>query len=148
MGDHVFINVSSMKNVMRFGKKGKLSPKYVGPFEVLEKVSTLAYRVASPPKLGKFHNMFHVSSLRKYVYDASHVVEIEPIQLNENLAYEEYHIRIVDVMDKILRRAIVKLVKVQWNNHEEREATWELKSELKEKYPNLFYNQGMSSLKN
>ena len=101
-----------MKNVMRFGKKGKLSPRYVGPFEVLDKVGALAYRVALPPKLGKIHNVFHVSSLRKYVYDASHVVEIEPIQLNDNLAYEEYPIRIVDATDKVLCRVIVKLVKV------------------------------------
>ena len=91
--------------------------------------------------------MFHVSSLRKYVYDASHVVEIEPVHLNENLAYEEYPIRIVDNMDKVLRGAIVKLVKVQWSNHEEQEATWELESELKEKYLNLFYNQGISKFK-
>ena len=123
MGDHVFLKVSPMKNVMRFWKKGKLSPRYVGPFEVLEKVGALTYRVALPPKLGKIHNVFHVSSLRKYVYDASHVVEIQPIQSNENLAYEEYPIRIVDTMDKVLRRAIFKLVKVQWSNHEEREAT-------------------------
>ena len=135
-----------MKNVMRFGKKGKLSLRHMGPFEVLEKVGALAYKVTLPPKLGKIHNVFHVSLLRKYVYDVSHVVQIEPIQLNKNLAYEEYLIQIVDTMDQILRRAIVKLVKVQWSNHEEREATWELESELKEKYPNLFYNQGMSSL--
>ena len=79
MGDHVFLKMSPMKNVMRFRKKGKLNPKYVGPFEVLERVGALAYRVALPPKLGKIHNVFHVSSLRKYVYDASHVVEIESI---------------------------------------------------------------------
>ena len=113
MGDHVFLKVSLMKNVMRFGKKGKLSPRYVGSFEVLEKVGALAYGVALPQKLGKIHNVFHVSSLRKYVYDASHVVEIELIQLSENLAYEEYPIQIVDTMDKVLFRAIVKLVKVQ-----------------------------------
>ena len=101
-----------MKNLMRFGKKGKLNPKYVGPFEVLDKVGALAYRVTLPPKLEKIHNVFHVSSLRKYVYDASHVVEIEPIHLDENLAYDEYPIRIVDTMDKVLHRAIVKLVKV------------------------------------
>ena len=113
---------------------------------MLEKVGTLAYKVALLPKLGKIHNVFHVSALRKYVYDASHVVEIDPIQLNENLAYEEYPIRIVDTMDKILDRVIVKPVKVQWSNHKEREATWELESKLNEKYSNLFYNQGMSSL--
>ena len=87
VGDHVFLKMSLMKNVMRFRKKGKLSPKYVGPFEVLEKVGALPYRVTLPPKLGKIHNVFHVSSLRKYIYDASHVVEIERIQLNDNLAY-------------------------------------------------------------
>ena len=85
-----------------FGKKRKLSPGYVGPFEVVEKVGSLAYRVALPQNLEKIHNVFHVSSLRKYVYDASHVVEIEPIQLDENFAYEEYSIRIVDTMDKVL----------------------------------------------
>ena len=78
---------------------------------MLENVRVLAYRVTLPLKLGKIHNVFHVSSLRKYVYDASHVVEIEPIQLNENLAYKEYPIQIVDTMDKVLRIAIVKLVK-------------------------------------
>ena len=113
---------------------------------MLEKVGALAYRVALSPKLEKIHNVFHVSSLMKYVYDASYMVEIEPIQLNENLAYEEYPIRIVDTMDKVLRIEIGKLVKVEWSNHEEREATWELESKLKEKHPNLFYNLGMSSL--
>ena len=81
-----------------------------------------------PLKFEKIHNVFHVSSLRKYVYDASHVVEIEPIQLDENLSYEEYPIWIVDTMEKILRRAIVKLVKVQQSNNKEREATWSWKA--------------------
>ena len=110
-----------MKNVMRFGNKGRLNPRHVRPFEVLENIGALAYRVTLPPKLGKIHNVFHVSLLRKYVYDASHVVQIKP--LIENLAYKEYPIRIVDTMDKILGRVIVKLVNVQWSNHEEREVT-------------------------
>ena len=76
-----------------------------------------------PQSWEKIHNVFHVSSLRKYVYDTSHVVEIEPIQLDENLAYEEYPIQIVNTMVKVFRKASVKLVKVQWSNHEEREAT-------------------------
>ena len=86
---------------------------------MLEKVGALAYRAALPSKLEKFHNVFHVSSLRKYGYNASHVVEIEPIRLDENLAYEDYPIRIVDTIDNVFGRAIVKLVKVQWSNHEE-----------------------------
>nr|CAN74305.1 hypothetical protein VITISV_035483 [Vitis vinifera] len=80
VGDHVFLKVSPMKSVMRFGRKGKLSPRFVGPFEILERVGTLAYKVALPPSLSKVHNVFHVSTLRKYIYDPSHVVELEPIQ--------------------------------------------------------------------
>ena len=79
---------------------------------MLEKVGALAYKVALPQRLGKIHDVFHVSSLRKYVYNSSHVLEIEPIQVDKNLTYEEYPIRNFDSMEKVLRRAIVKLVKV------------------------------------
>ncbi|RVX04228.1 Transposon Ty3-G Gag-Pol polyprotein [Vitis vinifera] len=100
VGDHVFLKVLPMKSIMRFGRKGKLSPRFVGPFEVLERVGTLAYKVALPPSLSKIHNVFHVSTLRKYIYDRSHVVELEPIQISEDLTYEEVPVQIVDVMDK------------------------------------------------
>ncbi|RVW97780.1 Transposon Ty3-I Gag-Pol polyprotein [Vitis vinifera] len=101
VGDHVFLKVSPMKSVMRFGRKGKLSPLF-------------------------------------YIYDPSHVVELEPIQIFEDLTYEEVPVQIVDVMDKVLRHAVVKLVKVQWSNHSIREATWELEEEMREKHPQLF----------
>ena len=135
-----------MKSIMRFGRKGKLSPRFVGPFEVLERVVTLAYKVALPPSLSKIHNVFHVSTLRKCIYDPSHVVEFEPIQISEDLTYEEVPVQIVDVMDNVLRHAVVKLVKVQWSNHSIQEATWELEEEMREKYPQLFQDSGMSSL--
>ncbi|RVW37588.1 hypothetical protein CK203_074007 [Vitis vinifera] len=93
-----------MKSIMRFGRKGKLSPLFVGPFE------------------------------------------LEPIQISEDLTYEEVPVQIVDVMDKVLRHAVVKLVKVQWSNHSIREATWELEEEMREKHPQLFQDSGMSSL--
>ena len=101
VGDHVFLKVSTMKSIMRFGRKGKLNPRFVGPFEILERVGTLAYKVALPPSLSKIHNVFHVSTLRKYIYDPSHVVELEPIQISEDLTYEEVPVQIVDVMDKV-----------------------------------------------
>ncbi|KAL6321907.1 hypothetical protein AAG906_035616 [Vitis piasezkii] len=132
VGDHVFLKVSPIKSIMRFGRKWKLSPHFVGPFEVLERVDTLAYKVALPPSLSKIHNVFHVSTLRKYIYDPSHVVELEPIQIYEDLTYEEVPVQIVDVMDKVLRHAIVKLLKVQWSNHSIREAFWELEEEMRE----------------
>ena len=74
VGDHVFLKVSPMKSILRFGRKWKLSPRFVGPFEVLERVGTLAYKVALPPSLSKIHNVFHVSTLRKYIYDTFHVL--------------------------------------------------------------------------
>ena len=98
--------------------------------------------------LSKIHNVFHVSTLRKYIYDPSHVVELEPIQISEDLTYEEVPVQIVDVMDKVLQHAIVKLVKIQWSNHNIREATWELEEEMREKHPHLFQDLGMSSLEN
>nr|CAN75615.1 hypothetical protein VITISV_010163 [Vitis vinifera] len=131
VGDHVFLKVSPMKSIMRFGRKGKLSPRSVGPFEVLERVGTLAYKVALPPSLSKIQNVFHVLTSRKYIYEyPSHVVELEPIQISEDLTYEEVPIQIVDVMDKVLRHVVVKLVKVQWSNHSIRKATWELEEEM------------------
>ena len=102
--------------------------------------------MALPPSLSKIHNVFQVSTLKKYVFDPSHIVELEPIQISEDLTYEEVPIQVVDVMDKVLRRAIVRLVKVQWSNHSIREATWELEEEMREKHPHIFQDPSMSSL--
>ena len=115
-------------------------------FEILERVGTLAYKVALPLGLSKIHNVFYVLTLRKYVFDASHVVELELIHISEDLTYEKAPVQIVDVMDKVLRHAIVKSVKVLWSNHSIREATWELEEEMREKHPQLFQDSSMSSL--
>uniref|UniRef100_A0A2N9FVM9 RNA-directed DNA polymerase n=1 Tax=Fagus sylvatica TaxID=28930 RepID=A0A2N9FVM9_FAGSY len=146
VGDHVFLRVSLTKGVKRFGIKGKLSPRFIGPFEVLNRVGEVAYRLALPPMLAGVHNVFHVSMLRKYVPDRNHVVAYEPLQLREDLTYEEQPIRIVDKKEQELRRRTIQYVKVQWNNHSEREATWELEEEMREKYPYLFEESGTSSL--
>ena len=127
VGDHVFLKVSPMKFVMRFGRKRKLSPRFVGPFEILEIVGTLAYKVVLPPSLSKIHNVFHVLLLRKYVFNPSYGVELEPIHILKGLTYEEVPVHIVDVIEKILHPTIVKLVKFQWSNHSIRNVTWKLK---------------------
>ena len=118
----------------------------MGPFKILERVGTLAYKVVLPLSLSKIHNVFHVSNLRKYVFYHSHFVELEPIQISEDLTYEEVLIQIVDEMEKVLRHVVVKLAKIQWSNHSIREPTWELKEEMREKHPHLFQDPGMSSL--
>ena len=131
---------------MRFGFRGKLSPRFVGPFEVLERVGKVAYRLALPPSLSGVHNVFHVSMLRKYIPDPSHVVDYEPLKLRDDLTYEEQPVKIVDKKEQELKRSTIYYVKVQWRNQSVREATWELEDEMKEKYPYLFEDSSMSSL--
>ena len=138
VGDKVFLKVSPMKGVMRFGKKGKLSPRFVGPFEVLERIGVVAYRLALPPSLSAVHNVFHVSMLRKYISDPSHVLNYEPLQLNQDLTYEEKPVRILDTKEKELRNKRIPLVKVLWKNHSTEEATWEREEEIRSKFPELF----------
>ena len=138
VGEKVFLKVAPMKGVMRFGKKGKLSPRFIGPFEILERIGDVAYRLALPPSLSGVHNVFHVSMLRKYVSNSSHVLSYEPLQLRDDLTYEEVPIRILDNKEQILRTKKIDLVKVLWRNHAVEEATWEREEEMRSKYPHLF----------
>ena len=106
-----------------FGKKGKLSPLFVGPFEVLERIGVVVYRLALPPSLSAVHNVFHISMLRKYILDPSHILNYEPLQLKQDLTYEEKPVRILDTKEKGLRNKRIPLVKVLWKNHCTGEAT-------------------------
>ncbi|KAL5556962.1 hypothetical protein UlMin_039198 [Ulmus minor] len=137
-GDYVFLKVAPMKGVMRFGKKGKLSPRFIGPFEILERIGKVAYKLALPSELAAVHNVFHVSMLRKYVSDPSHVLVSEPIEVREDLTYQEQPVQILDRKDKALRNKVIPLVKVLWRNHKVEEATWEREDEMRAKYPHLF----------
>ena len=137
VGDPVFLKVAPMKGVLRFGHKGKLSPKFIGPFEILERVGPVAYKLALPPALSGVHDVFHVSMLRKYITDPIHVIDYEPLQLNEDLSYEEKPVRILAREVKTLRNRSIAFVKVLWRNHHSEEATWEREDEIREKYPEL-----------
>ena len=97
---------------MRFGKKGKLSLIYIGPFEIIERIGKVAYRLTLSPDLSKVHNVFHVSILKKYVFNPSHVLSEEPIEVHEDLMYEENPMKILDRQDKRLRNKVILLVKV------------------------------------
>ena len=142
IGSMVFIRVAPMKGVMRFGKRGKLSPRYVGPFEILERVGPVAYKLALPPALSGIHNVFHISMLRRYVSDPSHILSYEPLQVQEDLSYEEMPMKILDRKDQVLRNKTIRLVKVLWRNHSVGEASWEREDEMQSKYPHLFQNGG------
>ena len=114
MRDKVFLKVSPMKGVIRIGNKNKLDPRYVGPFEILNKIGTVAYRLALPPEMDRIHNVFHVSQLRKYVPDPSNVISYQPLQLQEDMTYVEKPIQIIDRKVKQFRNKKITLVKVLW----------------------------------
>ena len=138
IGDKVFLKVSPWKKVMRFGKNGKLSSRFIGPYEVIEKVGLVAYRLALPPDLEKIHNVFHVSMLRRYQSDPSHVVSLETIELRPDLTYEEVPVEILVRKVKELLNKKIPLVKVLWRNHKTKEATWESEDTMRQQYLQLF----------
>ena len=138
VGDHVFLKISPMKGVMRFGKKGKLTPRYIGPFEILDRVGNVSYRLALPPNFGHVHPVVHISMLRKYVPHPSHILQTQEIQVDKDLSYEEVPVAIVDRQIRKLRNKEIAMVKVQWRNHKVEECTWESEQSMKDKYPQLF----------
>ncbi|KAL0556882.1 hypothetical protein IC582_005399 [Cucumis melo] len=138
VGDKVFLKVAPMRGVVRFERRGKLSPRFVGPFEILERIGPVAYRLALPPSLSTVHDVFHVSMLRKYVPDPSHVVDYEPLEIDENLSYTEQPVEVLAREVKTLRNKEIPLVKVLWRNHRLEEATWEREDDMKSRYPELF----------
>ncbi|XP_019195878.1 PREDICTED: uncharacterized protein LOC109189722 [Ipomoea nil] len=138
VGDKVWLKVSPTRGVMQFGKKGKLSLRFIGPYEIFERVGSLAYCLALPLELERVHDVFHVSQLKRYVHDPAHVLPSEVISLDEDLSYEERPLRILDFKTRDTRRKSVKMVKVWWTHHGVEEATWELESTMRERYPELF----------
>ena len=141
IGEKVFLKVSPWKKVMKFGKKGKLSPRFIGPYGVIEKVGPVTYKLALPPELERIHNVFHVSMLRRYMSDLSHVVSSETIKLRPDLTYEEEPVEILASEVKELWKKRIPFVKVLWINHKIEEETWESEEVMRQQYPQLF-NEG------
>ena len=111
---------------MRFSKKGKLSPRYVGPFEIIERIGEVAYQLVLPPVLSRLYDVFHMSMLKKYVHDPSYVLSYKSLDVDPKMTYEERLVEILHRKDKVLCNKIVSLVKVLWHNHIVEEATWEI----------------------
>ena len=137
-GDKVFLKISPVKGITRFRTRGKLNPRYIGPFEILEKVGNVAYRLALPPSMSGVHNVFHVSMLRKYIADSSHILQHPEVEFTPDLRQELKPIKILDTKEKKLRNRILRLVKVQWSGRTVEEATWEREDDVRERYPELF----------
>nr|GEY51297.1 hypothetical protein [Tanacetum cinerariifolium] len=135
--DHVFLKVSPARGVRRFGIKGKLSPRFIGPFEILDRVGEVSYRLALPPQLSHVHDVFHVSLLRGYKYHPLHVITYPLNQIRTDLSYEEEPEAILDRQDRIMRKKTIPFVKILWRNHPEREATWETEESIRTSYPHF-----------
>ncbi|GJY52240.1 putative reverse transcriptase domain-containing protein [Tanacetum coccineum] len=137
VGDRVMLKVSPWKGVIRFGKKGKLAPRYVGPFEILERIGPVAYRLRLPEELSGVHDTFHVSNLKKCLADASLHVPLDEIKVDKTLRFVEEPVEIMDREVKRLKRSKISLVKVRWNSKRGPEFTWEREDYMKSKYPRL-----------
>ncbi|XP_071900991.1 uncharacterized protein [Coffea arabica] len=138
VGDKVFLRVKPWKSGVVSKRGKKLKPRYIGPFEVLKRVGKVAYQLRLPTSTTKVHDVFHVSMLRKYYPDPSHVLQLEGIEVDETLTYEEGPVKILEREVKELRNKKIPLVKILWRNHGLEEATWELEEEMRRKHPNLF----------
>ncbi|GJV80387.1 putative reverse transcriptase domain-containing protein [Tanacetum coccineum] len=138
VGDYVLLKVSPWKGVVHFGKKGKLAPRFVGPFEIIEKVGPVAYRLDLPEELNGVHDTFHVSNLKKCLADPTLKVPLDEIQVDAKLNFVEEPVEILEREFKKLKRSRIAIVKVRWNSKRGPEFTWEREDQMKLKYPHLF----------
>ncbi|XP_020106277.1 uncharacterized protein LOC109722592 [Ananas comosus] len=127
-----------MRGVKRFIVRGKLSLRYIGPYEILERVGTVGYQLALLPKLADVHNVFYVSNLRKYIHDLEHAMLYEPPELQEDLSYKEFPVGVITREVRKLRNRVIPYVKVRWSNHDDHEASWELEDLMRKHDPHLF----------
>jgi len=133
-----FLRSHELEGVIRFGCSGKLSPRHIGPFDIIERVREVAYGVALTPALEGVHDVFHISQLRKYVWDDQHILDYSDMRLNHDLSYEAHPIRIIDKKEKILKNKTIPKVLVSWDPNSPGDFTWEREDEIRAKYPHLF----------
>ncbi|GJU79523.1 putative reverse transcriptase domain-containing protein [Tanacetum coccineum] len=138
VGDKVMLKVSPWKGVIRFGKRGKLNPRYIGPFKILAKVGTLAYRLELPDQLSRVHNTSHVSNLKKCFVDEPLAIPLDEIQIDDKLNFIEEPVEIMDREVKRLNQSSIPIVKVCWNSRRGPEFTWERQDQMKKKYLYFF----------
>jgi hypothetical protein len=144
-GDYVYLKVSPIRGLRRFKVKRKLSPRFIGPFKILERVGEVAYRLELPIQLADVHDVFHISQLKKgFNPHDKESLPMDELNIKEDLTIVEHPIRILDTMTRVVRNSVIKMCKVQWSNHAEDEATWEREDELKAEFPDLFANLSKS----
>ena len=138
VGDRVLLKVSPWKGVIRFGKKGKLAPRYVGPFKIVERIGKVAYRLELPPELGNVHPTFHVSNLKRCLADENLHIPLDEIRVDKTQKFGEKPVEIMEREVKWLKRKRIPLVKVRWESKRGPEFTWEREDQMKANYPHHF----------
>ena len=141
VGDHVYLKVSPMRGIRRFNVKGKLAPRYVGPFKVLERKGEVAYRLELPTSLSGVHDVFHISQLKRCLRVPEEQAPLDGVDVQEDLTYTEHPVKILETSERVTRNKRIKMCRVQWSHHSEAEATWEREDELMKTYPDLFASQ-------
>jgi hypothetical protein len=136
----VYLKVSPKRELRRFKIRGKLAPRYIGPFKILEQRGKVAYQLELPCQLSDVHDVFHVSQLRKCLRVPEEQIPLEELKVGEDLIYQEYPVKILDTLEKVTQNNCYKICKVQWRNHTKEEVTWEKEDQLKVEFPNIFSN--------
>jgi hypothetical protein len=142
--DFVYLNVSPMRGLRRFKVQGKLALRFIGPFKITEKRGEVAYQLELPPQLSDVHNVFHVSQLKKCLCVPEEQIPMEDLEDKEDLSYQEYHVKILETSQRVTRNKRIKICKLQWSHHTEKESTWEREEELKAKFSCFFCNPSKS----
>jgi len=138
IGDYVYLKVSPMRSVRRFNMEGKLAPRYIGSFRILERCGEVTYQLKLPESLSGVHDVFHVSQLKKCLRVPEEKIPLEELIVKKDFTYEEFPVKILEMAERVTRSRVIKLCKVQWNRYIEDEATWEREEDLRKTYPQLF----------
>ena len=135
VGDYVYLKVSPLRRVQRFGVKRKLGPRYIGPYQIIARKGPVAYELQLPPEMKAIFSVFHVSQLKKCLCVPEEAIEPTSIKIQSDLTYEERPIRVLEEMERVTHKKVIKFYKVIWNNHSEQDTTWERQDYLREVYP-------------
>jgi hypothetical protein len=144
VGDFVYLKVSPMRGLRRFKVRGKLTPRFIGPFKITKKRGEAAYQLKLSPQLSDVHNVFHVAQLKKCLYVPEEQIPMEDLSASEDLSYQEYPVKILETSERVTQNKKIKMCKVQWSHHAEEESTWEREEELRAEFPSFCSNPSES----